>query len=154
MFPFLSFAKLFCFACILESMEWGWGGAFSCRRASIVQKAAQTERWIRFLAKGGAGHMWREIGVFLGKKAECFLNELQNQVSCRHQCLWGGQDCVSCPLLQWVPRILQFGTITVQGKLCIALVWQAFFLSYPFYYCALLCVKFTLSKAILKWSLT
>lgn len=101
----LPFAKLLCFACILESMEWDEGELFPQRRASIVQKAAQTERWIRFLAKGGAGRMWREIGMFLGKKAECFLNELQNQVSCRHQCLWGGQDCVSCPLLQWVPRI-------------------------------------------------
>lgn len=40
--------------------------------------------------------------------------------------------------------------ITVQGKLCIALVWQAFFLSYPFYYYAFFCVKCTLAKSILK----
>lgn len=88
-------------------MEWDEGELFPQRRTSIVQKAAQTERWIGFLAKGGAGHKWREIEVFLGKEGRMFsqISELQNQVSCRHKCLRGGQDCVSSPLLQWVPRI-------------------------------------------------
>lgn len=35
-----------------------------------MQKAAQTERWIGFLAKGGAGHKWREIEVFSGKRRQ------------------------------------------------------------------------------------
>lgn len=39
---------------------------------------------------------------------------------------------------------------TVQGELCIALGWQAFFLSYPFYYYVFLRVKFSLAKAVLK----
>ena len=52
---FLSFARLFSFACILESMKWDEGELFPRRRASIVQNATETERWVGFLRKGEQG---------------------------------------------------------------------------------------------------
>lgn len=127
MFAFSEFCKAFLFCLCAGVHGVGWGGAFSSKESNYCAKGCQDRGVDQISFKGGAGHLWRETGVFLGKESRMFsqINEFQNQVSCSHQCLWGGQDCVSSPLLQWVPRVPVW-KITIQGELDIALVWQAF----------------------------
>lgn len=71
---FLTFAKLFCFAYVLESMEEDERELFPQRRASIVKKAVQTERWIRFLAEGEQGTCERNRSVPGKKRQNVFSN--------------------------------------------------------------------------------
>lgn len=54
-------------------MEWDEGELFPQRRATIVQKAAKTEGWIRFLSKGEQGTCGEKQECSWEKKAECFL---------------------------------------------------------------------------------
>lgn len=70
-------------------MEWDEGGAFSPKESNYCAKGCQDREMDQVSSKGGAGHLWREIGVFLVKESRMFsqINEFQNQVSCRHQCL-------------------------------------------------------------------
>lgn len=119
MFAFAEFCRAFLFCLYAGVHGVGWGRAFSPKESKCCAKGCLDREVNQVSSKGGAGHMWREVGVFLGKEGRMFsqVNKLQNQVSRRHQCLWG-QDCQFSltAVSSWDPCL----EITAQGKLSIA----------------------------------
>lgn len=75
---FLSFAKLFSFACILEVMERGMKESFFPKGEQVLCKMLPRQRWVTFLRKGEQGVCgekwecsWRP-GRTLGKEGRMF----------------------------------------------------------------------------------
>lgn len=122
--PFILSLGYVCFFWALQSfsvlpVSWNpWSGMkgrvfFSLKESKYCVKNCQDREVGHVCKKGRTGCLWREIGVFrrpgrtLGKAGRMFsqIYKFENQVSCRHQCLWGGRDCAISPFSESVTAV-------------------------------------------------